>query len=135
MKFKSCCEITLRDILIRVIEEKTLKIISYFGSDNQGIVGQKTTDTRVPRSDCTVSTDDQELIDRETGNGSGYLSLRFIDGEVVGAIYLVAKIENVFSQMQEINRIFIYRNSHCFSHYGNIGDFACPEQLQGQLQI
>ena len=35
--------------------------------DNQGIVGQKSTDTRILRIIATGQSDNEEMIDRETG--------------------------------------------------------------------
>nr|WP_295974981.1 cell wall metabolism sensor histidine kinase WalK [uncultured Bacillus sp.] len=92
---------------VRVIDGKTLKIIGTSEPDNQMVVGQKTTDTRIRRTIATAQEDDQELVDPQTGKRIWVLvSPVTSKGEVIGAVYVVSKIENVFGQMQQINRIF-----------------------------
>ncbi len=48
------------------------------------------------------------MIDRETGKRIWVLAspVKSNDEEVIGAIYFVSKIENVFGQMKQINQIF-----------------------------
>ena len=97
------------DILeVRVIDGETLKILGTSDPDNQGIVGQKSTDTRILRVIATAQPDNEEMIDRETGKRIWVLAspVRNNDREVIGAIYFVSKIENVFGQMKQINQIF-----------------------------
>ena len=97
------------DILeVRVIDGETLKILGTSDPDNQGIVGQKSTDTRILRVIATAQSDNEEMIDRETGKRIWVLAspVKINDGEVIGAIYFVSKIENVFGQMKQINQIF-----------------------------
>ena len=97
------------DILeVRVIDGETLKILGSSDPDNQGIVGQKSTDTRILRIIATGQSDNEEMIDRETGKRIWVLAspVKNQDGEVIGAIYFVSKIENVFGQMKQINQIF-----------------------------
>lgn len=99
---------------IRVIDGKSYKIIGTSESDNQVIVDQKTTDTRIRRAIATAQADDQELIDRETGDRIWAYVFPVIsddkddkdDKEVIAAVYVVANIENVYGQMEEINKIF-----------------------------
>ena len=56
------------DILeVRVIDGESLKILGTSDPDNQGIVGQKSTDTRILRIIATGQSDNEEMIDRETG--------------------------------------------------------------------
>src|SRR3954466_5680 len=97
------------DILeVRVIDGETLKILGSSDPDNQGIVGQKSTDTRILRIIATGQSDNEEMIDRETGKRIWVLAspVKSDDEEVIGAIYFVSKIENVFGQMKQINQIF-----------------------------
>jgi two-component system, OmpR family, sensor histidine kinase VicK len=96
------------DILeVRVIDGETLKILGSSDLDNQGIVGQKSTDTRIRRIIATGQSDNEEMIDRETGKRIWVLASPVkSNGEVIGAIYFVSKIENVFGQMKQINQIF-----------------------------
>ena len=97
------------DILeVRVIDGATLKILGTSDPDNQGIVGQKSTETRIRRVIATAQPDNEEMLDRETGKRIWVLAspVKSSDGEVIGAIYFVSKIENVFGQMKQINQIF-----------------------------
>lgn len=92
---------------VRVIDGKSLKIIATSEPDNQAVVGQKTTDTRIRRTIATAKSDDEELIDPQTGKRIWvYVTPVKSSNEVIGAVYVVSKIENVFGQMQDINRIF-----------------------------
>ena len=93
---------------VRVIEGETRKILGSSDPDNQGIVGQKSTDTRILRIIATGQSDNEEMIDRETGKRIWVLAspVKKSNGEVIGAIYFVSKIENVFGQMKQINQIF-----------------------------
>ena len=97
------------DILeVRVIDGETLKVLGSSDPDNQGIVGQKSTDTRILRIIATGQSDNEEMIDRETGKRIWVLAspVKSDDEVVIGAIYFVSKIENVFGQMKQINQIF-----------------------------
>lgn len=96
------------DILeVRVIDGRTLKILGSSDPDNQEIVGQKSTDTRIRRIIATGQSDNDEMVDRETGKRIWVLASPVKSkGEAIGAIYFVSKIENVFGQMKQINQIF-----------------------------
>ncbi len=97
------------DILeVRVIDGQTLKILGTSDPDNQGIVGQKSTETRIRRIIATGQPDNEEMLDRETGKRIWVLAspVKNDDEDVIGAIYFVSKIENVFGQMKQINQIF-----------------------------
>ncbi|MBP2242657.1 two-component system sensor histidine kinase VicK [Cytobacillus eiseniae] len=92
---------------VRVIEGDTLKIIGTSDQDNQGVVSQRTTETLIRMSIATAQQASENRID-EAGNRIWVLVTPIThNGEVEGAIYLVAKIENVFQQMRQINNIFI----------------------------
>ncbi|MEH7123475.1 cell wall metabolism sensor histidine kinase WalK [Bacillus sp. JJ1532] len=93
---------------VRVIEGDTLKILGTSDPDNQGVVGQRDTDTLIRMTLATSQQASDELIDSQTDNRIWVLVTPIKhNGEVRGAIYLVAKIENVFEQMRQINSIFI----------------------------
>lgn len=93
---------------VQVIEGDTLKILGTSDPDNQGVVGQRTTDTLTRMTIATSQQASEDLIDSHTGNRIWVLVTPIKhNGEVLGAIYLVAKIENVFEQMRQINNIFI----------------------------
>ncbi|HYK74235.1 MAG TPA: cell wall metabolism sensor histidine kinase WalK [Pseudoneobacillus sp.] len=91
---------------IRVIDGRTLKIIGTSDQDNQGIVGQRTTELIVKRSIALEAEDSEILIDPKRGYRTWVLARPIKSNrEVIGSIYLVAKIENVFTQMKTINNI------------------------------
>lgn len=93
---------------VRVIEADTLKILGTSDPDNQGVVDRRTTDTLTRMTIATGQQASEDLIDKHTGNRIWVLVTPIKhNGEVIGAIYLVAKIENVFEQMDQINSIFI----------------------------
>lgn len=93
---------------VQVIEGDTLKILGTSDPDNQGLVGQRTTDTLIRMTLATSQQASEDLIDSNTGNRIWVLVTPIKNtGEVKGAIYLVAKIENVYEQMDQINQIFI----------------------------
>lgn len=94
---------------VRLIEASTQKIIGTSDPNNQGIVGQRTTDTLIRRVIATSADEGEDItqIDRQTGDRIWILvtPVRSND-DVIGVIYLVAKKENVYSQMKTINSIF-----------------------------
>ncbi|MEH6991373.1 cell wall metabolism sensor histidine kinase WalK [Neobacillus drentensis] len=91
---------------VRVIEGKTRKILGT-SDTNQGVVGQRTTELRITQS-INLGEDSSSIrIDRKGGHRIWVLSTPIKSGNnVIGAIYLEAKIENVFTQMKTINGIF-----------------------------
>jgi two-component system sensor histidine kinase VicK len=91
---------------VRVID-RSLKILGTSDPNNQGVVGQRTTELRVKRSLVLEEEQSSILIDPQTGHRIWVLASPIKSGnKVIGSIYLVAKIENVFAQMKTINRIF-----------------------------
>lgn len=91
---------------VRVIEGKSRKILGT-SDTNQGIVGQRTTELRITQS-INLGEDSSSIrIDKKGGHRIWVLSTPIKSGNnVIGAIYLEAKIENVFTQMKTINGIF-----------------------------
>ena len=91
---------------VRVIEGKNRKIIGTSDPD-QSVVGQRTTELLITQS--LNLEEDQSNIRIEPHNLHRIWVLSTpikSEGKVIGAIYLVAKIENVFTQMKTINGIF-----------------------------
>ena len=98
------------DILeVRVIDGQSRKILGTSDTNNQYLVGQISTDTRIKRVIATGQIDEQEFIDNETGNRIWVLTtaIKGKDGQAIGAIDFVANIESVYKQMRDINQIFI----------------------------
>jgi len=95
-------------IEVRVIEAGSLKILGTSKLNNQEVVGQRTNDLIVKRSLVLESEQSSVQINPQSGKRIWVLSSPIKStGGVKGSIYLVAKVENVFTQMQEINDIFI----------------------------
>lgn len=91
---------------VRVID-RSLKILGTSDPNNQGVVGQRTTELKVKRSLALEEEQSSILIDPQTGHRIWVLASPIKSGKkVIGSIYLVAKIENVFAQMKTINGIF-----------------------------
>lgn len=94
---------------VRVIEGNSLKFLGTSDPYNQGIVGQRTTDKLIWRVIATSDDDgdDVTMIDPQTQNRIWVLANPIkVDGDVIGAIYLIANVENVYEQMRTINNIF-----------------------------
>ncbi|WP_284036722.1 cell wall metabolism sensor histidine kinase WalK [Neobacillus sp. 114] len=92
---------------VQVIENRSLKILGTSDADNQGLIGQRTTILRIKQSMVLEEDQSALLIDKKMGNRIWVLSTPIKSGKkVIGAIYLVAKIESVFEQMKTINTIF-----------------------------
>ncbi|NMD72059.1 cell wall metabolism sensor histidine kinase WalK [Bacillus sp. DNRA2] len=95
-------------IEVRVIQAGSLKIIGTSKLNNQDVVGQRTNDLMIKRSLVLESEQSSILIDPQSGKRTWVLATPIKSNhEVKGSIYLVAKIENVFTQMKDINDIFI----------------------------
>jgi two-component system, OmpR family, sensor histidine kinase VicK len=91
---------------IRVIDARSLKIIGTSKSDTQGVVGQRTTELIVKRSIVLEEEESDILIDKQRGQRTWVLATPIKSNrEVIASIYLVAKIEPIFSQMKTINNI------------------------------
>ncbi|WP_433745967.1 cell wall metabolism sensor histidine kinase WalK [Falsibacillus pallidus] len=91
---------------VRIIDNKR-EIIGTSDQNNQGIVGQRTTEGSVKRVLVIGSEEDHRYIDKATGHRIWVLTSPIKNNdEVVGTIYLIAKIDTVYEQMNEINSIF-----------------------------
>ncbi|MFT8321603.1 MAG: cell wall metabolism sensor histidine kinase WalK [Bacillus sp. (in: firmicutes)] len=95
---------------IRVLDRNSI-IIGTSDPENQHLIGQKMVDKEVRRVMTNPSTSALKPIKSIDNNTKKRISVSIIPirpqgGEAIGAIYLVGKIENVFTQMDEINQIF-----------------------------
>ena len=91
---------------VRVIESKSRKILGT-SDPNQGVIGQRTTELRITQSINLAEDQSSIKIDQKSGHRIWVLSTPIKSGnQVIGAIDLEAKIENVFTQMKTINSIF-----------------------------
>lgn len=104
-------DISSRDIKeIRVIDHRS-RILATSESNNQSIVGQRSTDELVRKAMAAEALIDTIYYDNNTNKRMWVLAKPVLDtvgpdGEVVGIIYIESNIEKVFEQMGEINRIF-----------------------------
>jgi two-component system sensor histidine kinase VicK len=91
---------------VRLINSHGL-IMGTSNSNNQGIVGQKSTEKIVNQAIASQSQQDQIYLDQHTGNRLWVVTSPInSNGQTIGYVYLVSKIETVYQNMQEINNIF-----------------------------
>jgi two-component system, OmpR family, sensor histidine kinase VicK len=91
---------------IRVVDDRR-RIIGTSDENNQALVGRAENEISVKRVLAGGGPYDNIYIDEKTGDRVWVLTSPIISSnQVIGAIYLVAKIENVYNQMNEINKIF-----------------------------
>ncbi|MDQ0220966.1 cell wall metabolism sensor histidine kinase WalK [Peribacillus cavernae] len=92
---------------VRVIDSSN-RVIVTSNNENQEIVGKKATDNLVIRAQ-SGSPGDETLRDRKTGNRMWVLAtpIKGIDDKVIGIVYSIAEMENVYKLMKQINQIFI----------------------------
>ncbi|MGE8076019.1 cell wall metabolism sensor histidine kinase WalK [Listeria welshimeri] len=96
-------------IEVRIVDEKG-KILGTSNLNNQGIVGQKSNDPLVKRTLSLGTTSEDKIYkDESNKNNRVWVNVSSIKnkGEVIGAIYLVADIESVYKQVDDITNIFI----------------------------
>ncbi|MFJ7937600.1 cell wall metabolism sensor histidine kinase WalK [Peribacillus sp. NPDC096622] len=93
---------------VRVIDTRSRRVIGTSARGNQDIVGKKTTEVLI-KNTLTFGKEDSDIFrDKKTGMRLWVLSTPVeANGEVIGAVYVIAEMENVFEQMDEINSIFM----------------------------
>ncbi|HEM0859021.1 TPA: cell wall metabolism sensor histidine kinase WalK [Listeria monocytogenes] len=96
-------------IEVRIVDDKG-KILGTSNLNNQGIVGQKSNDPLVKRTLSLGTTSEDKIYkDESNKNNRVWVNVSSIKnkGQVTGAIYLVADIESVYKQVDDITNIFI----------------------------
>ncbi|EAG7371661.1 cell wall metabolism sensor histidine kinase WalK [Listeria monocytogenes] len=96
-------------IEVRIVDDKG-KILGTSNLNNQGIVGQKSNDPLVKRTLSLGTTSEDKIYkDESNKNNRVWVNVSSIKnkGQVIGAIYLVADIESVYKQVDDITNIFI----------------------------
>lgn len=91
---------------IRVIDGSSFKILGTSSTSNQGLVGQRTPDVKIKRS--IIFEEDEDVIqwDPKSNKRVWVLSTPIMhNSEAIGAVYLVARIDDIFEQMNDINKI------------------------------
>ncbi|MEI2469437.1 cell wall metabolism sensor histidine kinase WalK [Peribacillus frigoritolerans] len=93
---------------VRVIDTRSRRVIGTSAPGNQDIVGKKTTEVLI-KNTLTFGKEDSDVFrDKKTGRRLWVLSTPVeANEEVIGAVYVIAEMENVFEQMDEINSIFM----------------------------
>ncbi|MGG0787476.1 cell wall metabolism sensor histidine kinase WalK [Peribacillus simplex] len=93
---------------VRVIDTRSRRVIGTSDPSNQDIVGKKTTEVLIKNTLIYGKEDYDVFRDQKTGRRLWVLSTPIeANGEVIGAVYVIAEMENVFEQMDEINSIFM----------------------------
>lgn len=93
---------------VNIVESGSLKILGTSRQNKEEVVGQRTNELIVKRSLVLETEQSSVLMDPLSGKRIWVLASPIKSNqEVKGSIYLIAKVENVFVQMQEINDIFI----------------------------
>ncbi|MFB7638074.1 cell wall metabolism sensor histidine kinase WalK [Peribacillus butanolivorans] len=93
---------------VRVIDTRSRRVIGTSAPGNQKIVGKKTTQVLIKNTLIYGKEDSEVYRDPKTGRRVWVLSTPIeAKGEVIGAVYVIAEMENVFEQMDEINSIFM----------------------------
>ncbi|EAE9383501.1 cell wall metabolism sensor histidine kinase WalK [Listeria monocytogenes] len=96
-------------IEVRIVDDKG-KILGTSNLNNQGIVGQKSNDPLVKRTLSLGTTSEDKIYkDESNKNNRVWVNVSSIKnkGQVIGAIYLVADIESVYKQVDDITNMFI----------------------------
>ncbi|EAC8999058.1 cell wall metabolism sensor histidine kinase WalK [Listeria monocytogenes] len=96
-------------IEVRIVDDKG-KILGTSNLNNQGIVGQKSNDPLVKRTLSLGTTSEDKIYkDESNKNNRVWVNVSSIKnkGQVIGAIYLVADIESVYKQVDDITNSFI----------------------------
>ncbi|MEW5594034.1 cell wall metabolism sensor histidine kinase WalK [Peribacillus frigoritolerans] len=93
---------------VRVIDTRSRRVIGTSAPGNQDIVGKRTTEVLI-KNTLTFGKEDSDIFrDKKSGRRLWVLSTPVeANGEVIGAVYVIAEMENVFEQMDEINSIFM----------------------------
>ncbi|WP_203364005.1 cell wall metabolism sensor histidine kinase WalK [Bacillus sp. REN10] len=90
---------------VRVIDARS-RIIGTSDPAKQGTLGQRTTEISVKRTLSVGAEEDKMYVDKQTNKRFWVLTSPIISNrEVIGAVYLVGKVENVYGQIDEINEI------------------------------
>ncbi|MDM5309186.1 cell wall metabolism sensor histidine kinase WalK [Peribacillus frigoritolerans] len=91
---------------VRVIDTRSRRVIGTSAPGNQDIVGKKTTEVLI-KNTLTFGKEDSDIF-RDKNRRLWVLSTPIeANEEVIGAVYVIAEMENVFEQMDEINSIFM----------------------------
>src|SRR5690606_25558959 len=100
-------ENTSNDIQLIMVYDKNSRVLATSDQNNQGIVGQKTTDKNVSRTIVTESKI-QNTLQNENNERILYLYVPIhVNGQVEAVLYIEGDIEQVFSQIQVITGVLV----------------------------
>lgn len=95
------------DIHLIMVYDKNSRVLATSDYNNQGIVGQKTTDKNVSRTIVTASTI-QNTLQNENNERVWYLYVPIhVNDQVEAVLYIEGDIEQVFSQIQVITGVLV----------------------------
>lgn len=92
-----------------LVIDKQSRVIGSNGYNNKDIIGKKATEDLVQRALSFGSSPEEIVLDERTQNRLFVRADTIFDKDqnVVGVIYLEASLEKVYSQLQNINQIFL----------------------------
>jgi two-component system sensor histidine kinase VicK len=96
----------IQDGEVQVIDQNGI-VLSTSLNDNRWVIGQKNTQTEVTRA--LLGTRDEVIkIDQQTGHRLKFLAVPIKDeNKILGAILMIASLEEIYNTMNYINEIFI----------------------------
>ena len=83
------------------------KILATSNSTQQSYIGRKNTSLLVSRALQGVRDNEEEIIDEDNTRNKVIAKPVFSNGKVVGAIYIVASMKELYQTMEGINRNFV----------------------------
>jgi two-component system sensor histidine kinase VicK len=96
----------INDGEVQVIDQNGI-VLSTSSEEHRWVIGQKTTQTEVTRA--LLGTRDEVIkIDQQTGHRMKFLAVPIKkENKILGAILMVASLEDLYNTMNNINEIFI----------------------------
>ncbi|QMV42143.1 cell wall metabolism sensor histidine kinase WalK [Cohnella cholangitidis] len=83
------------------------KVLATSKTSQQSYVGRKNTSLLVSRALQGVRDNEEEIIDEDNSRSKVIAKPVFSNGKIVGAIYIVASMKELYQTMEGINRIFV----------------------------
>ncbi|WP_239615446.1 cell wall metabolism sensor histidine kinase WalK [Cohnella mopanensis] len=83
------------------------KVLATSKQTQQSYIGRKNTSLLVSRALQGVRDNEEEIIDEDNTRSKIIAKSVFSNGKIVGAIYIVASMKDLYQTMEGINRIFV----------------------------
>ncbi|MFC3886322.1 cell wall metabolism sensor histidine kinase WalK [Bacillus songklensis] len=98
-----------KDIIEARFIDRNRRILGTSDPYPEQVVGKKTSDFAVKRALLVGATSEKVVIDPKNGHRIRVLAvpIRSSQNEIIGAVYIMATMEQVYNQMKGINSIFI----------------------------